>query len=198
MARFSKLFGFALVFTLPLTASAQVTAHKVNLSLKGLAQTTTNNDDMKPESFSAKSSDVFEVCTGERPEKDEGVYLFFDCQDLNNNMIAAIDTDPLSLIQDLGSVDLDLDNAVLKTQNGVLKSASVPAEIEIECEEAVFSTFAILDVNYKDLEDEACPNNAKAKIIGIGDVEGESFIVDDGSSLDAANRSAAIGAFPPK
>ena len=74
---------------------------------------------------------------------------------------------------------------------------SVPAEISIDCGEVELSAFAIVDINFKDLEGDACPNNAQGKMIGTGTVLDEDFIVDQGSSINAGTRSASIAAFPP-
>jgi hypothetical protein len=195
MTPLSRLLAFALVFALPLVASAQTTVHKVKLSIKGLGQMTNDANDLKPDPFGANVKDLFEICTGAPAASDEGVYLFINCEDLNDNVIAAIDTNPLALIETLGSVSLDLGDAVLKTKNQDLKSVSVPAEISIDCGEAELSAFAILDVNFKDLEGEACPNTAQGKMIGTGEAD-EPFIVDQGSSINAGTRSGSINVFP--
>lgn len=197
MTPLSKLLAFALVFALPMAASAQVTAHKLKISIKGLEQTVNDANDLKPDPFGANVKDLFEVCTGSPAAKDEGIYLFIDCQDLNNNMIAAVDSDPLELIENIGSVGFDLGDAVVKTKNQVLKSMSVPAGIEIDCGEAELSAFAIIDINFKALETEVCPNNAQGKMIGVGSAE-EDFIVDQGSGINAGTRSGSIAGFPPE
>jgi hypothetical protein len=197
MTPLSRLLAFALVFALPMVASAQVTAHKLKISIKGLGQTTNDANDLKPDPFGANVKDLFEVCTGNPAAKDEGIYLFIDCANLNNNQIAAIDTDPLALIEDLGSINFALGDAVQKTKNQDLKSVSVPADINIDCGQAELSAFAIIDVNFKDLEGEACPNNAKGKMIGTGSAD-EDFILDQGSSINANTRSGSIAGFPPE
>jgi hypothetical protein len=196
MTPISRLLAFALVFALPMVASAQVTVHKLKISLKGVGQTLNDANDLKPDNFNGNVKELFELCTGAPPASDEGVYLFLDCADLSVNQIAAVDTNPLALIENLGSVNFDFGNEVLKTKNQVLKSMSVPAEINIDCGEVELSAFAILDINFKDLEGEACPNNAQGKMIGTGTVLDEDFIVDQGSSINAGTRSGSIGAFP--
>jgi hypothetical protein len=191
---------FALLFALPWAASAQVvTAHEVKISIKGLAQTTNDANDLKPDPFSGKTKDLFEICTGGPAAKDEGIFVFFNCEDPNDNLIAIVDTDPLQVIELIGSIDLDLGDQVQKTKNQELKSVSVPAEIGIDCGEVELGVFTILDINFKDLEGDACPNSAQGKIIGTGsdNVEESNFIVDQGSSINLKPRSGSINAFPP-
>lgn len=194
----APLAGALLIGALaPASAHAQVTAHKLKISVKGLGQTVNDANDLKPDSFNANAKDLFEICTGSPPANDEGIYLFLDCEDLDNNMIAAIDTDPLTLLEEIGSIDFDLGNLVVKEKGGELKSATVPASIEVDCGEAALSAQAIIDVAFKALDSATCPNTANGKMIGVGS-EDEDFIVDQGSSLNAAKRAAAISTFPPE
>ncbi len=193
----ARWLSFALVFALPWAASAQVTAHQVTIKLAGIGQMT-NNEDLKPDKFSANWKDVFEACTGLPPERDQAIFLFIDCANLNSNMIAAMDTDPVALIANIGSVNLNLGDLVRNEKNGVLQSAFVPASVEIDCAGAAIEGFGILDVKFKDLEGEQCPNSASVKLVGTGEAE-EAFIVGNGSTLNAKKRTAAFSnQFPPE
>jgi hypothetical protein len=188
----SRFLSFALVFALPLAASAQITAHPVKLTLKTVSQTTNNNDDLKPDKFGANWKDVFQACVGTAPAKDEGLFLFIDCQDVNNNMLAAMDTNPVNLLADIGGVSLDLGHAVYNEKNGLIQSVSVPAAITIDCEGASAEVTGIMDIKYKDLDGTQCPNSASAKVTGATD-DPETSIVDNGSSVTAEKRTLAVG-----
>lgn len=197
----SRLLAFALVFALPLAASAQVTAHEVKLSIKGLAQTTNSNDFLKPDRFTVNQKDVFGACHGAAPAKDEGIFLFLDCTNvptsLNNNTILLMDTNPVTVLGEIGSVNFDLARFVQNESSKGLQSASVPATIEIDCDGATVEVFGIMDINFKDLDGTQCPNSASVKVTGTG-TEVDVFSVDNGSSISAQKRSGAFSNdFPP-
>ena len=194
----SRLLSFALVFAMPLLASAQVTAHEMKISIKGLAQMTNSNELLKPDKFTANQKDVFQACQGSAPAKDEGIFLFLDCQDLNNNTILAMDTDPVTVLGGVGGVSFDLTRLVQNQSNNGVQSASVPASLEIDCDGATVEVFGIMDINFKDLDGTQCPNSATMKVTGTG-TEVDLFIVDNGSSVNAQKRTAAFSNnFPPQ
>ena len=203
----SRLFGLAAIAALALAAPLQAqaggatTAHKLSISLHAVAQTTNGHGDNVPDKTTADANDVFKACVGTKPAKDEGVYLFLNCTDLTDNVIAAIDTNPLfdTAVQ-VGSVDFDLGHMVTTTSNGVRKSATVPVTISISCDGATTTATlnGIMTMNFSALgAADSCPLNAKVNVTGTGHDPGPGdFIVNQGSAISAANRSGAIASFP--
>lgn len=190
--RIPRLVAFAVVFALPLAANAQVTAHKVKLTLKTVSQIVNNKGQDKPDKFTANWKDVFQACVETSPAKDEGIYLFLNCDALNENVIAIMDTDPVQLIDEIGSVSFDLTRLIQNTKNGLVQSASVPATIQLSCGGAEAEVFGIMDISFKDLDGQQCPNSASVKVTGLLS-EPDTGVVDNGSSITAGKRTAAFG-----
>lgn len=193
-------FGFAGLAK----AQAVVTAHKMTISLKTLSEMTTNSGDDRFDRVNANTNQLFEACVGHPPTRTQGIYLFIDCSDPDNNQIAAVETQPLTLLSSVGSIDFDNNpNLFVRSTSNhgtVLKSASVPAEITLDCgAPAMASLRGIVDVNYKLLGQDYCPNSAAVKAVGSGSssLAGGDFIVDDGTSLQAKPRVGGITTFPP-
>jgi hypothetical protein len=195
-----------LVAALPLRAHAGgaiVTAHELTMTIKVTSQGQTNSGEDRFDSSTLKVNDVFELCTGSKPTKTQGVFLFMNCSNLNNNEIDAIGTQPLTGIASVGAINFDLAHLVDATKNGDRKSASVPVTLEIDCGGGalVAAVSGIMDIKYSALGQTVCPESAQVKITGSATSnnlgEPPSFIVDDGSSVKAKNRSGSIATFPP-
>jgi hypothetical protein len=188
---------------MPLLAHAvgPVTGHLLSMSIRGVSQTTNSKDEDRPRNTSVNAKDVFAGCTSRSPTKSEGVYLFLDCSDLTNNMIAAIDTNrPLDTARFVGTVGFDLTHAVDSSRKGVLQSKVVPVTVEVACDGGAFlEASGIMTIKYSALgSSPACPLSASVKITGIGYHEPPGdFIANTGSSITAKKRSGAITAFPP-
>jgi hypothetical protein len=176
-----------------------ITAHELTITIKSLSQTTDSHDNDKPDKTSVDRKDLFELCVGRRPQSDEGVFLFINCTNLNQNQIMAIDKNPLTGLQEIGSMDFDLDHAVVTTKNGVLKSATIPVEVTLECGDTAVDAFGAIDIKYSDLGAlDACVESAKVKVTGTGVTPGPgNFIVDDGSSITVKKRDGGITTVPP-
>jgi hypothetical protein len=186
------------------SAQAVVTGHKMTISLKTLSQMTNSSMDLKFDRVNVNTNDLFEACVGDPPTKTQGIYLFIDCSNLDNNVIAAVETQPLLELAEVGHIDFD-DNANLNVKSTsnhgtTLKSASIPAEIELDCGLTAQATLhGIVDINYKALGQDICPNSAAVKAVGTGSstLAGGDFIVDDGTSFSVKTRAGGIVTFPP-
>jgi hypothetical protein len=199
----------SLALAVPFSALAgptTVTAHLLTMSVKSLSQTTNKKDDDVFDRSSANVKDVFTVCVGNSPAKDEAIYLFLDCADLNHNVIAAIDTNPLfGTAVALGQVNFDTVDMVVSEKNGVLKSATTLVQIGLSCNAGALDVglLGIVTLSYSALgANPACPSSGSVKIFGTGTsnltgIIPPNFIVDDGSSISIKKRSGAISTFPP-
>ena len=208
-AMIRKISRFGLAFALvafgsPLAASAgaaPITAHPLRMTIKVVAQTVNSNEDQTPDKVTADVKDVFEECRGAPPENDQAVYLFLNCANLNDNTILAIDTDPVAALEEIGSIDFDLVNAVNTTKEGILKAKTLPVDIELTCNgNTAIEVTGIMDLKFSELSPvNACPESGSVKITGVGDTPsaGGRFLVDDGSSISVKKRSASILTVPP-
>jgi hypothetical protein len=190
---------------IPLRADAggATTAHQLTMTIKGSAQGTNNSGDGINDRATGSIKDVFALCTESLPTKTQGVYLFLNCDALNDNLIAAVETDPFTGLQEVGSVDFDLANQIVTTKSGDTKLITVPVAISLNCNGGalVVEASGIMDIKYSPLAaGPICPLSATLKITGVGTSNSglipDSFILDDGSSVKAKNRSGAISSFP--
>ncbi len=204
VSRFALCACMCFAFAGMASAQAVVTGHKMSISLKTASQMTNNSGDLKLDRVTVNTNDLFEACVGDPATKTQGIYLFINRNDLDDNRIVAVETQPLTELAEVGSIDFDddADLFVKSTSNhgATLKSASIPAEIEIDCgPTALAQLHGIVDLNYKALGQEMCPNTASVKAVGKGSstLAGGDFIVDDGTSLSAKSRAGGITTFPP-
>ena len=179
-----------------------ITAHQLNMSIKVVSQTVNSSKDQKEDKVTVDVKDVFAECRGTPPQKDEAVFLFLACTDLNDNTILAIDTNPVTALEEIGSVDFDLANRVNTTKNGILKSSLIPVSIELTCNggDTQIDVTGIMDMNFSPLDPlNACPESASVKITGVGDTPsaGGPFLVNSGSSITVKKRSTSILTVPP-
>jgi hypothetical protein len=198
----SRLLGFALVLLVPLASSAQVTAHKIKISVKAVGQTTNDQEQPRFDRFSGNTKDVLTICGGQAPPKDVDLFLFLDCSDvplsLNNNLLAIVDTNPVTLLDEIGSVTFDTTLFVRNESAKGLQSAKVPITMELDCGAIALEGSGVMDLKFTDLDGTQCPSSASAKVTGISN-DPIPFIVDSGSSFSAQSRSAAFSnQFPPE
>jgi len=209
----SRLIAFAsaalLASLVPLRANAGgvlITAHELNITLKLTDQGTTSGGENKITRSTENQKDVFSVCTGSPPTKTQGVFLFMQCgafSALNTNEIDAIDTNPLTGLQKVGSLSFDTTHLVDMTKSGgVVKQVSVPVVLTLNCGENLSGiAWGTMDLKYSDLSTVSCPESATMKITGSGGSANQAlpplFIIDDTSSLKAKNRDGAIQTLPP-
>ncbi len=179
------------------------TAHELSLTLKPVSQGEASNGDDKADKTTINAKDVLETCLERTPAKDEAIFLFIPCEDLNANEIIAIDKLPVvDGLESLGHVALDLDNAMRTEKNGVLKSALVPAEVTLSCnsDEEHLTASGIMEIKFSAVGEGGpiCPESAKLKLTGTGfSTTGPGrFLVNDGSSLTAKKRSSTISTPP--
>jgi hypothetical protein len=180
--------AFAAGLLLPAIASAQVSAHELSLSGKVLYQQEKNNGDLKVRSESFKIKEIAEVCTDEPLGKKEKVFLIVDCGALGEPIpIQIFNTDPIMAGDEIGRITFDEIGPLFSTKGEETKSATALGTVEIDCEGSVDAEMSgKLEIKYKDIEGESCPNTVKAsKLVGAGsfgdeemDVEG---ILDNGS-----------------
>jgi hypothetical protein len=198
-----RLLGFALVLLLPFAATAQVTAHQVKISVKAVGQTTNDQDFDKFDRFSGNTNDVLTICGGgEPPARDVALFLFLDCSDvplsLENNLLAIVDTNPILLLEEVGSVSFDTARFMRNESSNGLQSALVPVTMEFDCGAITLEGSGIMKLEFKDLDGTQCPNSASVKVTGVSS-QPVPFIVDNGSSFKAQSRSAAFAnQFPPE
>ena len=205
-----SFFRFGLAFGLvslgsPLVASAGgalFTAHPLTLTVKGVAQTVNSSKDQKEDKLTVNVKDLFAECRGAQPTKDQAVFLFLNCADLTDNTIRAISTNPIASLEEIGSIDFDLANAVNTTKNGVLKSKTVPVSIELTCNggDTDVTVSGIMNLKFSALNAvDACPDSGSVKITGVGQTAsaGGPFLVNDGSSITVKKRSTSIFTVPP-
>ena len=204
-----RTFGIAVIsvsLAIPLTAAAgggPITAHQLSIKLKTVRQdpnATKGNE--RPDGGSASQKDVFESCVGSSPTKTQGVYLFLDCSNPTNNLIAAIDTDPLfDTAVPIGSLDIDTGNGVVTTKNGIMTKVVVPVVVNVSCNTDTTHLEApgIMTLKFSALgASDACPSSGSISILGTGTDPGPGdFIVNNGSSISIKTRSGSISSFPP-
>jgi hypothetical protein len=195
------LFAAALaVFTLSFTARAGApliyTAHELSFSLKVVSQDEASNGDDKPHKESANAKDVFEICMGRSPAKDEAIFMFTICQQPENGaQIIAIDKDPLEGLQSLGTIEFFASDAILTEKNGVLKTVLVPVEVHFSCnsDTVQFEAAGIMELKLSPVgTEDACAESGKIQLTGLG----SGFLVNDGSSISIKKRSASISTPP--
>jgi len=200
----------------PLRAHAgatTVTAHKVVLPIKGVSQDNNSSDNDIRHTESVSAQELFGICTGASPTKNQGIYLFLDCANLNNNTIAAVQTSSAStaatLIHTIGTVEFQTPVVVTSTNHGTtLTSQKMPAVVHISGCTTVGSSVVtditgIATVNFTKLGALICPNTVKitgtgsgtADLSGTGGFSG-SFLVDQGTVINGNARSGAIAGFP--
>lgn len=189
------------LFTVPRlahTGAPIVTAHPLAISLKIVDQVFTNGD-YKPAKDSANAKDLFEECVGAAPARNEAIYLFISCPDIDNNMIAAINADTGAGIESVGSVTFRAP-VIETTKNGVRTAASLPVDIELTCniDTTTIILTGIMDMKFASVGGFACPYSASVKIIGSGDTPSISgkFLIGNGSSITVKKKSPTITAFP--
>jgi hypothetical protein len=173
------------------------------MTVKGLSQTTNNSGDDKFDRTTGHVDDVFALCTETSATKTQGVYLFLNCTDLNDNLIAAVETDPLGGIAIVGELDFDMAHRVDSETKGDLKSSSIPVTVSINCNGGalVVEGHGVMDIKWSALSAGGiCPLSGSLKLTGAGTGNSgqtpPSFIVDDGSSISIKNRSGSISSFP--
>ena len=202
---FACLSAALSLVTAPLRAhagGALITGHELQITLKGAAQGESNSGEGTADKGTLKDKDIFELCTGESPTKDQGVFLFLDCGNLNNNEIDAIGTNPLTGLAEVGSISFDVDHPVETTKNGNTKSIKIPVTIELTCGAGTLDVElnGIMNIKYSDLAKTTCPDSASVKVTGVGDSNSKTlppaFLLDDGSSVKAKKRDGAIAGFP--
>jgi hypothetical protein len=189
------------------TTGGPITAHLLSMTVKSVNQTTNSASQQKFDRTTGNVKDVFQACVESSPTKTQGVYLFLDCSDLNHNTIAAIDTNPLFATNvPVGEINFDLDNIVVSTTGGIVKSSTVPVTVEISCNAGALVTevSGIMDLQYTALgANPSCPSSGSVKITGSGtsNLTGlipPTFIIDNGSSITVKKRSGSIVVFPPQ
>ncbi|HTO06729.1 MAG TPA: hypothetical protein VMR86_06695 [Myxococcota bacterium] len=173
------------------------------MTLKLASQGESNSGDGRMDRTSLDVKDVFEVCTGARPTKTQGIFLFMNCGELTNNTIAAIDTQPFGELAPVGGLSLN-GPLISVTKNGDTKSVTMPATLQISCDAGMGGLALIapgvLTLKYSALGGTTCPESATLKVTGSGGSSSVglpgSFIVDDGTAVKAKNRDGAIASFP--
>jgi hypothetical protein len=189
------LFALAL----PSLAGAQTieTVHPVNFNLKVVFQDDNRNGDLRIGKDSGNAKDVFEICTGIRPTSTQGIFLTIDCLDPNQNRIVLANTNPVSVIETVGTLDLEMSNLVeSENSNGDTTKAMVPAELHFNCDGGALQIEAsgVVTVNFKALPNGGmiCPNSATLQMSGVGELLSDDLIIDVGSKFEAKNRSSSI------
>ncbi|HTO06730.1 MAG TPA: hypothetical protein VMR86_06700 [Myxococcota bacterium] len=208
MVRYAFLSAAALlVAASPLHAhagSTVVTAHSLSMTFKITSQGETNGGEDRVDRSTRKDKDLFDLCTGSSPTKNQGIFLFLNCTDPNMNEIDAISTQPLTGLANIGEITFG-DPMVDSTKNGDLKTASFPVTIDLSCNTGalVATLHGIMDIKYSALSGggQVCPESATVKITGSATSNNlglpASFILDDGSLIKAKNRDGAIATLPP-
>lgn len=184
-SRFSYLAVFALSLAFAGSAAAQITAQPFKISIKGTVQAV-GSMDYKVGKISLGNDDVFFSCIGLPKTSSRDLYAYFDCDNLNNNTIAAVDLDPITIFDTIGQFTFDFTHGVSTTADdlAVLKKVTVPFTLFIDCTGITVSASGIADFTFKEYAGDTCPDTFKAKVTGVGD-RGDPFIVDDGSSVSA-------------
>jgi hypothetical protein len=185
-----------------------ITAHQLAITLRTISQTDNASLNQIPDRFNAQTKDVFEACTGSAPTKTQGLYLFLDCSVVNAGVdpvpgtILAIETNPLSRITDVATVQIHTDFQVISTKSaGTIRTQLIaPVEIALSCNGAsTTATLAgVMTMKYSALSTSVCPDSASIKILGAGDSVGPGeFTVDAGSLITVKKRAGAIATIPP-
>ena len=196
----------SLTLGIPLPALAgtgPVTAHQLSIKIKAVSQDPSAiKGNERPATVSANQKDVFETCVGSPPTKTQGVYLFIDCADPTNNVIAAIDTDPLFDTKvAIGTLEIDTTHGVTTSKIGIMTKVIAPVVVHLSCNTDTTHVDApgILTMKFSALGSaDSCPLSGSISILGAGVDPGPgNFIVNSGSSISIKTRSGSISAFPP-
>jgi len=184
-------------------AGTTITAHQMSLSIKVADQNTNSSSDFKIVRNSQNQKDLFFACVGTTPTKTQSLYVFFDCAGPppGTATILAIDTQPLTRLATVGSIDFGTPLLKNTKSNGtVVTSIKVPATITIDCGggPTMASVSGILNLNYSAFPNQGpvCPVSGTMKITGEGSTGSKDSIVDDGSSVKINTRNGGITVIP--
>jgi hypothetical protein len=164
-------------------ARAQGSAYPLRIAIHGLQQ-----KDLKGARVAVTSADVFAGCVGTAPTKTQDLYVFVpDCTVLSSAPINAIDVDTSNVIQTIGTVTFDVDNAVYTTARDgfTTKRSSMPIAFDVDCTSGTtLSVTGIADVTYTPVDQIFfCAQTVKVRVTGLAIVPAGGMLVDDGSTF---------------
>jgi hypothetical protein len=196
--------ALALVAAIPIRANsgaAITTSHPLSFSLKLVSQTQASNGDDRADKETIDWKEVFEECVGDPPTSKQAIYLFMSCSDLNDNTIMAINTDPVSGIDELGEIDFDLVHQIVIEKNDELKQVLMPAVVELQCNMGAtdITLQGVMDLKFAGNAPQECPESGKLTLSGSGNTPSVfcNLLMNAGSTITVKKRNSAISGAPP-
>jgi hypothetical protein len=178
-------------------ARAQQTAYPLRIAIRGLQQKDAPGGNTKGAHVSVSSADVFQGCVGTPPTSTQDLYVVVsDCTTLSTAPIDAIDAQTSSVIQTIGTVTFDVNDAVYTSSNGGLttKRSSMPIQFDVDCTSGTsLSVSGIADVSYTPVDEIFfCAQTVKVRVTGLAIVPAGGVLVDDGSTFTLRKPNPAV------
>ena len=179
-------------------AGAQNAAYPLRIAIRGLQQKDAPGGNAKGARVSVSSADVFAGCVGTAPTKTQDLYVSApDCTDLSNPLpIEAIDVDTSTVIQAIGTVTFDVNDAVYTSTNMgfTTKRSSMPVSFDVDCASGTsLSVTGIADVTYTPVDQIFfCAQTVKVRVTGLAMVPAGGVLVDDGSTFQLKKPNPAV------
>src|SRR6516162_6430334 len=185
-------------------AGTTITAHQMSsVTLKTVTQITTSKSDTKPSTNSVNAKELFNLCVGAKPAKNEALFIFFDCAGPppGTAQIKAINTQPLTDLKDVGTIEFGTP-LVRTTKGGGTTTTTIkaPATVHIDCGAAATADLSgTINLKYTAFPNSGpvCPSNGSMKVTGTAVSLGTDFVIDDGSILKFNTRDGGITVIPP-
>ena len=176
---------------------AQGAAYPLRIAIHGLQQKDAPGGNVKGAHVSVTSADVFMGCVGTAPTKTQDLYVFVtDCTVLGTASINAIDVDTSNVIQTIGTVTFDVDNAVYTSTNSgqTTKRSSMPIAFDVDCTSGTtLSVTGIADVTYTPVDQIFfCAQTVTVRVTGLAIVPAGGVLVDDGSTFTLKKPNPAV------
>ncbi len=176
--------------------------HEFDLKGKVLFQDMKNLDlKTGKDSFNARESGA--ACLGvEQLEKSQKVILCVQCVEGEvggaEAEIWVVDTDPIQFQQMIGTVDLDLENAIGATkQDGEeLKTITALGKVDIDCDDLDASVEGVFEVKYGDVAGQQCPTTLSGKNLSGDADDGSEIVILNGVRASAKKPSVSLAPLP--
>jgi len=127
-----------------------------------------------------KATDIGAVCLGvEKLGKTQKVFLRYECtlgENGTEGEIWVVNTDPVALLEMIGTVDMDLNDAINTTKKGVITSITANGTVDIACDEGGDSidlqSDGLFVIKVDDLAGNLCPVSfSTGSLVGDGIVD---------------------------
>ncbi|HTO06731.1 MAG TPA: hypothetical protein VMR86_06705 [Myxococcota bacterium] len=184
----------AALLCLGAAATARAQAYPLRIAIHGVQQKDVPNGS-KAARVAISSADIFAGCVGTPPTKTQDLYVFLpDCTELGTASIDAIDVDTSNVIQEIGTVTFDVDNAVYTSTGFTTKRSAMPITFDIECTGGPnLLVSGIADVSYTPVDEIFfCAQTVKVRVTGLAAMPSGGVLVDDGSTFQLKKANPAV------